>query len=471
MKRLVYCLDGTSNTYDTAYPTNVVITHKSIAESDAAGVKQVARYDRGVGTDLGVYFLGMTVGLGLMRNVMQAYAHLCENYEAGDEIYIFGFSRGAFTARSFAGLIRHCGLLDVADDTGLEAAKDFYEQRLLGTPEQETALAKWRNKQCSRFCVSDQDDAWRAEHIDGYASGDAPIVRIRYLGVWDTVRSLGVNEQAYDWHDASLSAYVDYARHAVALDERRNKFKVELWDNMEALNAEAGGERYQQKWFPGGHGSVGGGGPERGLSDEALHWLLLGAEEAGLALKKDPESQVFTIRPDPLAPLENIRHPWWKLHKPVFNFAIGLFGRRDRAGPERIEDISHAARVRYYAPGHVLTEGKPYRPGALTHLEPLLDAQDPPYSETQYRALVENASNEEEESDEQTIVRSGGREYRVHVVRKGDMLSTIAQKYSGDASLWRELHAINRASIEDPDYIYVGQRVFVPLDWRPSKSG
>ena len=473
MKRLIYCLDGTSNTYDAAYPTNVVIAHKSVAGTDGQGTPQLSYYDPGVGTESGERFRGLAFGFGLMENVLQAYEHLCRNYERGDETFVFGFSRGAYTARSFAGLIRLCGLLDAVDQEGMAAAKSFYEGRLLNNPENEYALAAWRARRCSRVCVDEADDLWRAENLDAYERGQAPIIRIRYLGVWDTVKTLGVDGDAYEWHDASLSAHVDFARHAVALDERRVKFRAELWDNIDALNAAAGsgaGERYQQKWFPGGHGSVGGGGPERGLSDEALHWVLKGAEQAGLALKTDPASQVFTIRPNALVPLENVMHPAWRIDKALTNWAINLAGRRDRAGPDKIDQLSHAALVRYHAPKSVLPENRPYRPGALKSLDEALSTAQSPYDAAQYSALAGRTDAGGAENHGPEIIQSGGRDYLVHTVEKGDTLSGIARLYSGDPRLYPDLHEINGASIEDADVIYVGQRILVPAEWRDLKA-
>lgn len=471
MKRLIYCLDGTSNTYDAAYPTNVVIAHKSVAETDDRGTPQISYYDRGVGTESGERFRGLAFGFGLMENVLQAYEHLCRHYEDGDEIFVFGFSRGAYTARSFAGLIRLCGLLDEIDQEGLAAAKTFYERRLLNDPEHEYALAAWRARRCSRVCVDQDDDLWRAENLEAYKRGQAPIIRIRYLGVWDTVKTLGVDGDAYEWHDARLSEHVDFARHAVAIDERRIKFRVELWDNIETLNAGADTDgRYQQKWFPGGHGSVGGGGPERGLSDAALHWVLKGAEEAGLALKTDPASQVFTIRPNALAPLENASHPFWRLGKTFTGWLTRLAGLRDRAGPAKIGELSHAALVRYHAPDSVLPERRPYRPGALRSLQDALSNVKSPSDEAQYRLLAGEAGSREAETAGPQVIRSGGRDYLVHIVEKGDTLFEIARVYSGDPRLYPDLYEINDASIDDPDVIYVGQRILVPADWRDLKA-
>ena len=157
MKRLIYCLDGTTNTYDAAHPTNVVMTHKSIAKLSSEGIEQIPYYDEGVGTNVGQKFTGMAFGVGLMKNILQAYEHLCTHYEPGDEIYIFGFSRGAYTARSFGGLIGICGIVTDITDAKLEQARHFYENRLSSKQEDLTALREWRVLN-SRAVAADLDD-------------------------------------------------------------------------------------------------------------------------------------------------------------------------------------------------------------------------------------------------------------------------------------------------------------------------
>jgi uncharacterized protein (DUF2235 family) len=246
-------------------------------------------------------FRGGLFGMGLIKNLGDAYRFLIFNYTPGDEIYTFGFSRGAYTARSFVGLINTCGILQRRYAGRVNEAIDRYKRR-----SRDGAFLEEMNQfraACSpEVCVSAGEDAWRARNVAGYEAGESHLLRIRYVGVWDTVGSLGIPAR-YRWlsfmnrkqqfHDTSLSIFVESARHAVAIDEQREDFEPTLWDNVSQLNRSAGtpddavDARYQQKWFPGVHGSVGGGGERRGLSDQALDWVLDGARHMGLELDHD----------------------------------------------------------------------------------------------------------------------------------------------------------------------------------------
>jgi uncharacterized protein (DUF2235 family)/dUTPase len=466
MKRLIYCLDGTWNKYDADYPTNVVIFHKTIAKTDPNGNQQIAYYDKGVGTALGEKILGGTLGLGLINNVMQAYADLCEKYEFGDEIYIVGFSRGAYTARSYAGLIKLCGIIDKPDDKKLGEALSHYKKRNSKSKKEKSSLQEWRERNSRAVSANEDDYSARAEkRIE--KEPVSPIVPIRYIGVWDTVKTLGIIEKLYDWHDHSLSTQVVYARHAVALDEMRSKFNVTEWENIEELNALAvqkGREArpYQQKWFPGGHGSVGGGGPVRGLSDEAFDWILDGAREAGLHIRTEEHSQVFTLKPNPLDWLDNSVGKAQTLRSKVMGTALKLFKSKYRSGPKSLEELSHTAKVRYFSPSSLLPEQAEYRPASLDKIILDLGAMEPPFNDVEYRALVENAKQIEMAEDEEKYIRVNGELFKVHVVKKGEWLSTIARDYSGNVTDYKVIHEANRATIDDPDRIYVGQRILIP---------
>jgi uncharacterized protein (DUF2235 family) len=174
-------------------------------------------------------------------------------------------------------------------------------------------------------------------------------LRIRYLGVWDTVGqlgiprvapiSLGLNKQ-YEFHDTALSRSVEYARHAVAIDERRAAFAPTLWSNVAAFNTTGAPTRVAQTWFPGDHGGV-GGGSARGLSNCALMWVLEGAEAAGLTLAREPGSVLSGC----LAEIDPIDAPIGDKTVSILN----LMGTRWRKGPERFEDIHEAARLRWVA--------------------------------------------------------------------------------------------------------------------------
>ena len=472
MKRLIYCLDGTSNKYDAAYPTNVVMMHKSIAEEDDNGIQQTTYYDEGVGTDVGQHVLGGALGFGLMNNILQAYEHLCRNYQTGDEIYIFGFSRGAYTARSFAGLIRLCSIIDVKKiEQELKQAKEFYEKRLLKDETNLGQLNAWRQKNCPLVCANDEDRKFRSNTIQGKQQ-TPDIVKIRYIGVWDTVKTIGVNANKYKWHDHSLSPHVEFARHAVALDERRKKFDVTEWDNIEELNQQISSEDgtnrpYNQMWFPGVHGSIGGGGPVKGLSDEAFQWIREGAKEAGLQFISSGDAEIFKLEPNSLAWLDNsigtAQSFFGKIGGFISSSIVGLFGNIDRTGPNTLDEVSHTAIVRFFANSELLPEKKPYRPISLNRVSQILEQQTPPFNEVDYRALFENSKDDKLEDDEQKIVKISGNKYLVHTVIKADSLSSISKEYTGEYSNWKLIHEANQASIPNPDLIYIGQRIFIPF--------
>lgn len=471
MTNLVYCLDGTTNEYDSAYPTNVVMMHKSVADTDATGNPQHVYYDAGVGTKLGQNLLGMCFGYGLMKNVLQAYENVCTHYQTGDQIFILGFSRGAYTARSLAGLIGYVGILDTPSPKNIERAEFFYKQRLNKSKKHLDAFAKWRAKNCSQHCANQTDYDFR-QTCPTVTNAVPDIVKIRYVGVWDTVKTIGLNERKYQWHDHDLSENVDYARHAIALDERRNKFKITEWTNIGILNNIARlegreGEPYQQKYFPGNHGSIGGGGPIKGLSDEVFQWVREGAKEAGLSFQNSGDGELFHLTPNPLDWLDNtVGKPmgfFAKRMNKVANFGIGIFGFTDRPGPRLLENVSHTALVRYFAKSDILPERIDYRPGSLKQISPLLDRQGSPFTDTDYRSLTESVSNDGLASDEEKYVVVSGFRYRVHIVKKGESLSGIAKQYYGDAQRWPEIYSANKASIANPDRIYVSQRILVPI--------
>lgn len=467
MKRLIYCLDGTWNKYDAAYPTNVVILEKSTADVGEDGAKQIKYYDPGVGTAVGEKFLGGALGLGLLKNIMQAYKHLCENFKLGDEIYIFGFSRGAYTARSFAGLIKLCGIIEPNDGGEYERAKTFYRKRKSKSKNWHKKFLEWRASNSIKVCADEEDQQYRKTlHAD--PTSVPPIATIRYVGVWDTVKTIGLIPKLYDWHDHSLSKYVEHARHAIAIDERRSKFKATEWSNIGALNKLARQEGrshtkpYEQKWFPGGHGSVGGGGPVRGLSDDAFEWIFEGARNVGLAAITSEDAQVFSLHPNPLDWLDNSVGKKVGIVGSFFSTVIGVFKERDRPGPSSLDNVSHSTKVRYFADQSLLPEQQVYRPKSLNQVSVQMEQEGAPFDEIDYRGLLENAKANELRDDEEKYVKIKGTKFLVHVVKKGESLSLIAKKYSGNVMDYKKLHEVNSASITNPNLIYVNQRILIP---------
>lgn len=270
MKRLVICCDGTWNRADNPTVSNVEKLARTIQldPERAAGVQQMVLYLPGVGT-AGYRtdkILGGVFGLGLTNNVLNAYRFLSINYQPGDEIYIVGFSRGAYTARSLAGMVGKVGLLtrEALIAGHLPEAGQRYRHR-----------GEWPDTWTS-------PEQFRADHCH-------PSVPIDFLGVFDTVGALGVPGalgKRYQFHDVALGDAVRVARQALAIDEPRMKFEPCLWLAPPPDKPYQPG-RIKQVWFEGAHSDVGGGYEEAGLSDSALLWMAAEAQAQGLVFDCD----------------------------------------------------------------------------------------------------------------------------------------------------------------------------------------
>ncbi len=291
-RRIIICADGTWNTenqadHGTPDPTNVVKIARSLLPQDQEGTSQIIYYHSGVGTSTGQRFGGGAFGEGLFANVQDCYRFLVHNYAPGDLLYFFGFSRGAYTVRSLAGLIRNCGILRQGHEGEEEVAfrqyRDYGEKNVPDSPEMEQ---------------------FRRDH--SYTTDGDTNQFIEMIGVWDTVGALGIPwkdvffrlPKGLDWqfHDVKLSSYVKNAFHALAIHEHRKEFLPTLWTQSESGKAK--GQRLEQVWFTGVHSDVGGGYAQAGLSDLPLLWMIQCAEKCGLRF--DPEA-VKCIKGDALA--------------------------------------------------------------------------------------------------------------------------------------------------------------------------
>lgn len=282
-KNIVICSDGTGNSAIKGRGTNVFKLFESI---DLNGHKtrpeltpQVALYDDGVGTEnfkpLKI-FAGAT-GFGLSRNVKQLYKELVRIYDPGDRIFLFGFSRGAFTVRTLVGLIAACGILDVGKLKTAAALDDAVNDTYrVYRKSYRTALAKlFFGEPDTSLIVK-----FRSEHCL------ACEVQIAFMGVWDTVDAVGLPFHLSDFinmvfyrfkfRDHKLSKLVEHACHALAIDDERHSFHPLLWEGGEG---DAG--RIEQVWFAGAHSNVGGGYPKQGMSLVALEWMMRKAEHTG----------------------------------------------------------------------------------------------------------------------------------------------------------------------------------------------
>ncbi len=378
MKRIAIFCDGTWNHADAEFATNVVALSQALSLTADDNTFQQLIYIPGLGTDSGASTISRTIdkfgggafGWGLDAKIQTAYRALAFAYEPGDDIFIFGFSRGAYTARSLAGLIRSSGIPARNRINMVGDAMEHYRSRPdgdAGHPNQPENCA-FRLTINPAIATSTEEQDWRREnrHDPGL------LLRIAYLGVWDTVGALGVPghlrglarifNKKYRFHDADLSRSVRSARHAVAIDERRRSFPPTLWTNLDKLNDDdTGPDRpYQQLWFPGDHGSVGGGGDITGLSDNTLVWIAEGAQKIGLKFMPGT-LESFEQRVDDFAPLHNRSDP----KKSMFSKLASL---GDRDGVTAPLDVSSNARRRW-------KEGDPaYRPGTLARIKAALDA-------------------------------------------------------------------------------------------------
>ena len=337
MTRIAIFCDGTWNSPDILEPTSVHKLQRALVNDPSK--EQVAAYFPGIGTDyrfdgpvkkIFTKYGGGVFGWGLDAKVKQAYQFLAQAYQPGDEIYLFGFSRGAFTARSVAGMVRKCGIVSDTSEEGINAAFKLYRKRGQNNLPDAPHIREERRRMSPRFATSVSDMAWRDD--------TSRLVAISYLGVWDTVGARGIppslfgpvaslwNRQ-YKFHDMALSSLVQSARHALALDEKRVLFKPAKWDNLDGAdglnNGDTGPLRpYQQTWFVGTHSIVGGSGAEQPLAMIALDWVVQGAGR--LTIK--PGTKFPPSVPNPLVNAPALTSKWSLLKKwrqgPVKNWEV-----------------------------------------------------------------------------------------------------------------------------------------------------
>ena len=486
MKRIAFCFDGTWDRLGSSwiYPTNVVLTAQSITPRAAKGdIVQIIHYDQGVGTAFGTKYIGGIFGFGVTDTIEAAYRFLVFNYEIGDDIFVFGFSRGAFTARAFIGMIRSVGILRRSDAEKIKLAVEAYRKRVKGESHDSERLLTFRYENTPQVCVDESEDTWRCKQRRGYLSGTNPILKIRYLGLWDTVELIGfvqgllapwININGWlniaQFFDADLSELVVTARHALAIDEQRVVFAPTLWSNSEALNASVGysadsdGAPYQQRWFPGGHGSVGGGGPVRGLSDAALDWVISGARVAGLEIDLTSGSEIYSLQPNALSPLDNMTDYTTSFGDKIGNFFLNLVWRARSPGPKTVPQVNSTAITRWRATAEVLPEKRLYRPPTLATIKDALD-----------RLIAQNQSDEPDYSPDALptapmVEPTPGSYYRVVL---GDNLTKIAQRAYHDhdtSKIDKILHANWLLLNGNQDRIYIGQLLFIPQLPGPEKT-
>ena len=273
-KKIVICSDGTWNKFEDGSLKNTNVGRLYDALEVIPG-EQIKFYDPGIGTGMGKLIGGAT-GWGISQNIKDCYGYLVDNYAEGDSIFLFGFSRGAYTVRSLAGLVHRCGILKESEKNKIDEAYDCYRKIDFD------ALQAIKNKAAVR-------------------------VNIHMIGVWDTVGALGIpvnwlnrfNPLFHEFHDTQLDPYVKFAYQALAIDESRKNFSPTLWEGQPAP-----GQTVEQVWFAGVHSDVGGGYPERELADISYKWMLSKAIQQGLKFKPGYES---AIKPNPYGFLHDSR--------------------------------------------------------------------------------------------------------------------------------------------------------------------
>jgi uncharacterized protein (DUF2235 family) len=264
MKNIIFCADGTWDHPKDANQVSVTDTNVyKLYKALPTTATQCPRYDDGVGSGGLVisHLLGGAFGLGLFNKVKEGYTKIAHDYSDGDQIFLFGFSRGAYTARSIGGMLAACGLPANLTDDAINDAFNAYRIPS-SSPERAAAIANLNTKY-----------------------GNKPVT-IAMIGVWDTVGSLGipslfggVDPVLYGFLDTKLSASVKAAYHAISIDEKRKSFPPTLW-----VSNNVPGQILEQVWFSGCHSSIGGGCKDCGLSDITLKWMMGKCIDNGLII-------------------------------------------------------------------------------------------------------------------------------------------------------------------------------------------
>jgi len=261
-KNIVVFSDGTGQEGGEGNNTNVYNLFNMVEDRTAS---QVAFYDRGLGTGWRK-ITGNGAGVGISENIIDCYEFIFENYQAGDKIYLFGFSRGAFTVRSLSGFINLFGILPKSRPELIKTAYKIY--KIKDRDKRKKKVEEFLSKHHNHWCD------------------------IEFIGVWDTVGALGIPIKALDvivdritpfvhsFHDTKLCKSVKYGCHAISIDDERLTFHPTLWDENDPQTA----QRVEQVWFAGVHTDVGGGYEEHGLADITLDWMVKKATGKGLLI-------------------------------------------------------------------------------------------------------------------------------------------------------------------------------------------
>lgn len=315
-RKVVVCCDGTWNT--PRNETNVFRTYRFLRERlgnpaettrrtgvttcqghAGDGTEVLLYYDQGIGTDWFSRIVGGAAGVGLSENVREAYQFLGQSFAPGTEVYVFGFSRGAYTARSLCGFIKAAGLLDHPSATDVwRAFTDCYAC----APRGRALQAGWNADRVRRWVVEKVGDA--VGRLGGPDVARLPRhagVKIRFIGVYDTVGALGVplaganvNDPIVGFHDTTLGDTVENAVQALAVDETRGPYVPTLW-TQPANAAALAGQSVLQVWFPGVHSDIGGGYCDKGIGNITWDFMTRQAADRGLVIDPGQRTPPLTL--------------------------------------------------------------------------------------------------------------------------------------------------------------------------------
>lgn len=297
MANIVICADGTWNRpeedIENDQVTNVLKLARAI-KPKTSSLKQHVFYDWGLGS-YHANLLGGAFGRGIHKNILDGYRYIVQNYAPGDKIYLLGFSRGAYTVRALCGLINNCGIVKRPDAKLINEAFKIY-------------------KSTSKKYHPDEDGARNFRKDHSHASR-----KIRYVGVWDTVGALGIPfsllgmfDRKDEFYDTKMGPNLEIARHALAIDEKREDFEPTVWTPRSGVDL-------KQVWFAGVHSDIGGSyGPDKesgcAVSDTALAWMLKEAKLAGLKIEPHIEQR---LTDGTQAPINRSRRHIFRLRKPL----------------------------------------------------------------------------------------------------------------------------------------------------------
>ncbi|MFO7895603.1 MAG: DUF2235 domain-containing protein [Candidatus Cloacimonadales bacterium] len=268
MANIIICADGTWNRpeedVEKDFPTNVLKLARAIVPQ-AGTSQQHVFYDWGLGSYHNSLSAGAT-GRGIHKNILDGYRYIVQNYAPGDQIYLFGFSRGAYTVRALSGLLNNCGILQRSQARLIASAWKIYKNPTAKFKPSGQAAQKFRRQYCH------------------------PARQVHFIGVWDTVGALGIPfsllgllDSKDEFYDTKMGSNVEITRHALAIDEKRQDFEPTIWQTRPGVDL-------KQVWFAGVHADIGGSYPpdkQTGFraADLPLKWMLEEAAAAGLQIE------------------------------------------------------------------------------------------------------------------------------------------------------------------------------------------